>query len=106
MSATPVERARAAYAQKIRGLAELRSESLAGALASVPREDFLGPGPWKLMLPMQVGLSYTDSPDADPCHLYESWRSIRSGGSTTASPRGLSAPSSALAGRGLWRAGS
>lgn len=71
MSATAVERARAAYAENIRGLAGLRSESLVRALASVPREDFLGPGPWKLMLPTQVGLGYTDTPDADPCHLYE-----------------------------------
>jgi protein-L-isoaspartate(D-aspartate) O-methyltransferase len=66
-----VSEARADYAEKIRGLSELRSESLFRALASVPREDFLGPGPWKLMLLTQVGAGYKDTPDADPCHLYD-----------------------------------
>lgn len=71
MTSPAVAAARAAYAEKIRALAGLRSESLVRALASVPREDFLGPGPWKLMLSTQVGLGYTDTPDADPCRLYD-----------------------------------
>jgi protein-L-isoaspartate(D-aspartate) O-methyltransferase len=71
MPSSAVERARAAYAEKIRGLAGLRSPALFRALARVPREDFVGPGPWKLALLSQVGEGYRDTPDADPCHLYD-----------------------------------
>ncbi len=37
------------------------------ALARVPREEFLGPGPW-LTLPDAAG--YRSTPDADPRHVY------------------------------------
>src|SRR5262245_21013673 len=66
-----VEAARAAYAEKIRALVGLRSPALFRSLARVPREAFLGPGPWKLMFINQVGEGYKDTPDADPCHLYD-----------------------------------
>ena len=66
-----VAEARARYAEKIRGLVSLRSESLFRGLATVPREAFVGPGPWKLMYGNQVGLDYTDTPDADPVHVYD-----------------------------------
>jgi protein-L-isoaspartate(D-aspartate) O-methyltransferase len=71
MPASAVERARAAYAEKIRGLAGLRSPALFRALGRVPREDFVGPGPWKIALVSQVLEGYRDTPDADPCHLYD-----------------------------------
>jgi len=64
-------RARAKYAEKIRGLVDLRSESLFRGLATVPREAFVGPGPWKLMYGNQVGLGYTDTPDANPARVYD-----------------------------------
>jgi protein-L-isoaspartate O-methyltransferase len=32
----------------------LQSEALVRAFASVPREDFVGPGPWKLLRPPYV----------------------------------------------------
>jgi len=66
-----VEEARAAYAEKIRGLAGLRSPALLRSLRRVPREAFLGPGPWKLMFLDQLGEGYKETPDADPCHLYD-----------------------------------
>jgi len=68
---SPVEEARAAYAQKIRALVALRSPALFRALARVPREDFVGPGPWKLLLAAALGEGYKDTPDADPRHLYD-----------------------------------
>ncbi len=37
------------------------------ALATVPREDFLGPGPW---LTLRAPDGYTSTPDADPRQLY------------------------------------
>jgi protein-L-isoaspartate(D-aspartate) O-methyltransferase len=70
-SSPAVAAARAAYAEKIRGLVGLRSESLRRGLATVPREAFVGPGPWKLMYGGQVGLGYTDTPNADPAHIYD-----------------------------------
>ena len=71
VTSNPVAEARAAYAEKIRGLAGIRTESLVRSLASVPREDFLGPGPWKLLRPTDFGRGYVDTPDADPRHLYD-----------------------------------
>ena len=66
-----LQEARAAYAEKIGALAGVRSPALRRALARVPREDFLGPGPWKLMFLAQLGEGYVDTPDADPCRLYD-----------------------------------
>jgi protein-L-isoaspartate(D-aspartate) O-methyltransferase len=65
--------ARAFYAEEIRVVANLRSPSLVDALAHVPREDFLGPGPWDLATadPRRPGsVVYTRTPDANPRHVY------------------------------------
>src|SRR5260370_42540629 len=40
---------------------------LATAFASTPREQFLGPGPWKVF----VGGRYIETPSADPAFLYQ-----------------------------------
>ena len=69
MSANPVERARAAYAEQIRGLAGLRSPALFRSLGRVPREEFVGPGPWKILRLLELGRGYQDT--ADPCALYD-----------------------------------
>ena len=63
---------RAYYADEVRVAANLRSAALVDALASVPREDFLGPGPWALATPdwRVGGLAYRTTADADPRHLY------------------------------------
>ncbi len=61
------------YAEEIRVVAGVRSEALVRAFAKVPREHFLGPGPWKLgsiESGMAPTLSYRATPDADPKHLY------------------------------------
>jgi protein-L-isoaspartate(D-aspartate) O-methyltransferase len=40
---------RRAYAEEVRATANLRSDALVAALARVPREHFLGPGPWQIV---------------------------------------------------------
>lgn len=68
------------YAEEIRVTSNLRSKSLVEAFATVPRERFLGPGPWqiprtecslwqKLARPL-LG-SYRITPDNNPKHLYQ-----------------------------------
>lgn len=62
--------ARKRYAALIRKTADLRSDRLVRALSDVPREDFMGPGPWKTMR-FSFPLQYRDTPDANPVHLYD-----------------------------------
>jgi protein-L-isoaspartate(D-aspartate) O-methyltransferase len=81
-----LEVARREFAEKIRSLAALRSTRLVEALATVPREQFVGPGPWLLAnvpdgyfsgpspAPLQrpvLGRGYQLTPDDDPRRLYE-----------------------------------
>lgn len=64
--------ARRYFAEEIRAVAHLRSRALVEALATVPREHFLGPGPWQI-LGAEAGLgevTYWTTEDADPRHLY------------------------------------
>ncbi len=39
------------YAEELRAVADLQSEALVRAFAKVPREKFLGPGPWQVFSP-------------------------------------------------------
>ncbi len=66
-----LERARREFAEKIRATSALRSNRLVDALASVPREDFLGPGPWQILRLAEAGRGYQLTPDGDPRHLYD-----------------------------------
>ena len=59
---------RSAYAKQILAAANVRDPRLAAALAAVPREDFVGEGPW-LML-RWLSQDYVPTPDADPVYLY------------------------------------
>ncbi len=58
------------FADLIGERAGLRSERLIQALAEVPREKYLGPGPWKILRPPNLW-EYEDTPDADPAHIYD-----------------------------------
>jgi protein-L-isoaspartate(D-aspartate) O-methyltransferase len=61
------------YAEEIRAVASLRSEALARAFAAVPREDFLGVGPWKIAsfdAAWSAVPRYIPTADADPRRLY------------------------------------
>ncbi len=43
--------------------------ALVHAFETVPREHFVGPGPWKILVPPDL-VTYRDTPDGDPQHLY------------------------------------
>jgi protein-L-isoaspartate(D-aspartate) O-methyltransferase len=67
MSAATRER----YAQEIKVAASLRSERLVRALATVPREDYLGAAPWRTMARPAPGQMQPDiSEVSDPNELY------------------------------------
>ncbi|MAE97173.1 MAG: hypothetical protein CL910_21190 [Deltaproteobacteria bacterium] len=57
------------FAENVAQRASLTSSALVEALATVPREAFLGDGPWKIRDPA-AGDGYTETPDADPSPLY------------------------------------
>src|SRR5262249_10938004 len=60
------------YAEELRAVAELRSEVLVQAFATVPREAFLGPGPWQIFS-LKHGMGapeYRPTPDANPEHVH------------------------------------
>jgi len=61
-----LEAARNFYAQDLRSAARITSPALFAAFASVPRERFVGPGPWRILGP--DGFFTTDN--ADPRHVY------------------------------------
>jgi len=58
------------YAEEVSSSANLQSERLVKAFATVPREDFLGPGPWHIVGEQQFVREYIRTSDADPRHLY------------------------------------
>ena len=58
------------YADFIKQRARLRSERLVTALAEVERENYLGPGPWKILRPPNLS-EYQVTPDANPAHIYD-----------------------------------
>lgn len=66
-----LERVRHDFAEKIRAISAVRSSRLVDALGRVPREDFLGPGPWQIMRLADAERGYERTPDADPQHLYD-----------------------------------
>lgn len=62
------------FAEEIEAVARLRSPSLVDALAAVPREQFLPPGPWTVLADADAtGMSPAKTrltPDADPARVY------------------------------------
>lgn len=59
------------YAEEVRAVSNVRSAALVRAFATVPRERFLGPGPWQIVAPGPPGgVPYRTTEDADPRHLY------------------------------------
>jgi protein-L-isoaspartate(D-aspartate) O-methyltransferase len=56
------------YAEELRAVANLQSEAVVRAFAKVPREHFLGPGPWQVKSPGFEG--YWTTKDADPKQVY------------------------------------
>lgn len=60
--------ARERYADELRCTAHLTSAAVIRAFARVPRERYLGPGPWRIFQPYTR--QYWTTPDAHPRHLY------------------------------------
>jgi len=54
------------YAEELRWAAALRSERLVEAFAAVPRERFLGRGPWQI----STWRGYCETPNANPQHIH------------------------------------
>jgi protein-L-isoaspartate O-methyltransferase len=53
----------------LRFTANIVQPAVFDAFATVPREAFVGPGPWRIMSPMRIG-EYWTTPDAKPLHVY------------------------------------
>jgi protein-L-isoaspartate(D-aspartate) O-methyltransferase len=64
-----VEEARQRFAEELRYTARIRSPNVVAAFATVPREHFLGAGPWRVLSPMNMA-EYWTTEDAQPHHLY------------------------------------
>jgi protein-L-isoaspartate(D-aspartate) O-methyltransferase len=64
-----IEEIRKAYAETVCDAAKVTSPLLREALATVPREKFLGPGPWFLRGPQPGAAGMTE--DADPARVYQ-----------------------------------
>ena len=62
-----LEQARRAFAEELRFVGHLSDQRVIEAFATVPRERFVGPGPWRIF---HLADGYWTTPDADPRHLY------------------------------------
>ena len=58
------------YAEEIEAIANIRTASVVEALATVPRERFLGPGPWTIRGEGDYQQPPRQTADADPRHVY------------------------------------
>ena len=58
---------RRAFAKQILAAACVSCLQIEDAFAAVPREAFLGPGPWQVV---RIGRGYVATPDDDPVHVY------------------------------------
>ena len=63
-----IKQARRWFAEELRHTAHVRSPPVVEAFATVPREHFAGPGPWRVLSPLS-GPDYWTTDDADPRHL-------------------------------------
>lgn len=72
MNATTMETLRQYYAEEICAVANVESGALVTAFATVPRERFLGAGPWDIASfdPARGILTYRKTRDADPRQVY------------------------------------
>jgi protein-L-isoaspartate(D-aspartate) O-methyltransferase len=85
---------RSRYVDEIRNAAKISSEALLSAFSKVPREDFVGPGPWRVLsrpAPGQMQPQITEV--SDPCELYrdvavflDSSKSLTNGNPSTLAP--------------------
>jgi protein-L-isoaspartate(D-aspartate) O-methyltransferase len=69
MAESDLQLARRWFAEELQYVVRLRSRAVAQAFASVPREHFAGPGPWRILSPRRSE-DYWSTEDADPRRLY------------------------------------
>ena len=65
----PIEGARRSYAEELRFTAHIRSPAVVTAFAAVPRERFVGAGPWRVRSSMDMA-EYWTTEDGDPRAVY------------------------------------
>ena len=66
----PLEAYRRFYAEEIEAIANIRNPAIVDALAAVPRERFLAPGPWVFRSEIDFGGPARQTTDADPRRVY------------------------------------
>jgi protein-L-isoaspartate(D-aspartate) O-methyltransferase len=66
--ATELEIVRRTYAKHIMAAAEVHDRRIEAAFAAVPREKFLGKGPWQIL---RWGRGYVATPSQNPLYLYD-----------------------------------
>ena len=71
MNLEDLQQARAHFAQQIQRQGQIKSAALIEGLAAIPRENFVGPGPWKIMRAAAMDQGYQLTPDDNPRHLYD-----------------------------------
>ncbi len=71
MTVEDMRQARMRFAKEIQQQGRIKSAGLIEGLATVPRENFVGPGPWKIMRASEIAEGYQLTPDGNPRHLYE-----------------------------------
>jgi protein-L-isoaspartate(D-aspartate) O-methyltransferase len=71
MTVEDPQEARTRFAKEIQHQGQIKSAGLIEGLATVPREDFVGPGPWKTMRAAEMAKGYQLTPDSNPRHLYD-----------------------------------
>ncbi|MPR09855.1 protein-L-isoaspartate O-methyltransferase family protein [Microvirga tunisiensis] len=67
MTPDEIKIVRRAYAKQITAAVQVVDERVETAFAEVPREDFLGPGPWPIF---RMRKAYVPTPTIDPVYLY------------------------------------
>ena len=67
MNVSQIQQARRFYAAMMAGASRSSDPRFETIIRKVPREDFLGPGPWKIV----SGNRYVDTPDDNPAPLYQ-----------------------------------
>jgi len=65
--APSLSEARRWFAEELRAVGHVGDGRVVEAFATVPRERFVGPGPWRIF---HITDGYWSTPDADPRHLY------------------------------------
>ena len=59
------------YADEIRQIGKIRSDAVIAGFATVPRENFLGPGPWQVLRPGSNEAAQENTAVLDPACLYD-----------------------------------